>query len=530
MAIPNITPLPPAPTRADGAVDFSEKADAFVAALPPFVQQTNSLAGAINTGILEAGKSQNAAANSATAAANSAIAAANSLTQAKDEAGKAAQQAASAQTYAASAQSAAGVPALKGKARRVLSVKPDESGVEWVSVTRQVGETIWSVTDPGSDYLPMDGARYPVSSYPLLAVAIGDLREYGLDWTQIVSPANPTAGVAVYDVCWARNVGPWSTDTPALIAVGASGRIWRSTDYGLTWTQAIYGNAQFTAVDADDYGVVIAVGASGIMYRSSDCGATFTAITSGFGTATITSISAYPAFDWIAVGSGVTRYSSDYGVTWVTKSNTVSSPTTAAYPKWTKQEPRRMRVTNPTRGRTNLTALTAASGQQISRADLRWENNVLLSNLTVPNTAIAALTMNDYSYTAIAVGAAGFMLRGEMAMTNVDVLTSAGTTMPLQLYGVDCAWENFWVVVGASGLITISEDDGWTWKTVRSNVTTHLQGVAVCPDGTIVAVGLGGVILRSAPYKDTNSNTEFKVPFVKPNGKLKAYIKAKESM
>lgn len=48
MAIPNITPLPPAPTRADGSDDFVEKADTFVAALPPMVTQTNTAIAGIN--------------------------------------------------------------------------------------------------------------------------------------------------------------------------------------------------------------------------------------------------------------------------------------------------------------------------------------------------------------------------------------------------------------------------------------------------------------------------------------------------
>lgn len=48
-APPVVTGLPTAPNRNDAPADFSTKADAFVAALPPMVTQENALATWMNT-------------------------------------------------------------------------------------------------------------------------------------------------------------------------------------------------------------------------------------------------------------------------------------------------------------------------------------------------------------------------------------------------------------------------------------------------------------------------------------------------
>ena len=74
-----ITPLPPAPNRTDPAT-FSDRADNFVAALPGFVTEANSLASDVNTDASNASTSESNAASSATDAANSATASENSAT------------------------------------------------------------------------------------------------------------------------------------------------------------------------------------------------------------------------------------------------------------------------------------------------------------------------------------------------------------------------------------------------------------------------------------------------------------------
>lgn len=49
MAVPIVPALPAAPNRNDAPADFSTKADAFVAALPPMVAKENELSDWMNT-------------------------------------------------------------------------------------------------------------------------------------------------------------------------------------------------------------------------------------------------------------------------------------------------------------------------------------------------------------------------------------------------------------------------------------------------------------------------------------------------
>ena len=55
MAAPQITPLPAPPVRSDAPADFSSKADAFAAALPPMVTQENELAEWMNSTATQVG-------------------------------------------------------------------------------------------------------------------------------------------------------------------------------------------------------------------------------------------------------------------------------------------------------------------------------------------------------------------------------------------------------------------------------------------------------------------------------------------
>ncbi len=73
MAYPPITELPPAPQRGD--TDFSEKANAHVAALTPWTQDVNAAGAFIEQCVTAAAESRDDAAESADQAAESATAA-----------------------------------------------------------------------------------------------------------------------------------------------------------------------------------------------------------------------------------------------------------------------------------------------------------------------------------------------------------------------------------------------------------------------------------------------------------------------
>lgn len=154
MPYPTISPLPPAPSRSDAPDDFTSKADAFVAALPPLVEQINESGDYMDQQVASAADSADTAANSASSAAFSAglaadqaeLATTNGQEQvqlAADQVQLAANQVAlannardaaedfkdSAEAAAAAAGSAAGLPALAGNAGKVLQVSADEQTV-----------------------------------------------------------------------------------------------------------------------------------------------------------------------------------------------------------------------------------------------------------------------------------------------------------------------------------------------------------------------------------------------------------------
>ena len=91
MTVPVITPLPPAPTRADAPSDFTTKADAFVAAQVGMVAEFNASAAFVNQRAIDADASASAAAASAGTA--------------NAKASEASQSATAAQTYAANLES-----------------------------------------------------------------------------------------------------------------------------------------------------------------------------------------------------------------------------------------------------------------------------------------------------------------------------------------------------------------------------------------------------------------------------------------
>lgn len=138
--IPTVSTLPPAPTRADAPADFTTKADAFVAALPPLVTQVNLTVKGMNdqasyldqlkTDTIKAtGDNATAAANSATSAANQVTAAATQANNAKTYADNAKGFRDSAQAIAAGYGNQSGLPALSGHAGDFLGVNSDEQTV-----------------------------------------------------------------------------------------------------------------------------------------------------------------------------------------------------------------------------------------------------------------------------------------------------------------------------------------------------------------------------------------------------------------
>lgn len=156
--IPTVSTLPPAPTRADAPADFTTKADAFVASLPPLVTQVNLTVKGMNdqASYLDQLKTDTikSTGDNATAAENSAKNSSDSAAASATSANQAAGFRDSAQTAAAAAQSSAGLPSISGKTDFMLSVNANGNGVEWrASVPRPTAGTAGYaiVVNPGGN-------------------------------------------------------------------------------------------------------------------------------------------------------------------------------------------------------------------------------------------------------------------------------------------------------------------------------------------------------------------------------------------
>lgn len=201
MATPVITPLPPAPTRADGASDFSTKADAMSAALPPMVIQQNA-AFVWQAGIwAQTQVARDAAATSANSAAESADSAATQVELAVTarQGSEAARD--EAEVFAQAAGAGIAPPPLPN---RFLGTDSD-ANVAWFAAPRsfETGDILDSSRALAApDWLKCDGSLYLQASYPALFAKIGPAVlpfSPGVAMTAPPSMAGQASGVSMTD-------------------------------------------------------------------------------------------------------------------------------------------------------------------------------------------------------------------------------------------------------------------------------------------------------------------------------------------
>lgn len=368
MPVPTINPLPQAPSRSDGPVAFNALADPFIAALPPFVLQANALALAINNALISIASSVDAAATSAGAASDSAIAASGFKNAAAQQVGLAADQVAlaniaksEAQAAALAAGAAAGLPpervpfsVLQINAAGVLGWGyglPDRAAAQagyslilgpgkvptWGFAGDQIGDILYTSRAPGATYLPASGGIYLQSSYPQLFALIGLI---GGQRATVFTAKSATPPFITMEF------GENGVVLGVSGTAGTTGNVYRSTDYGLTFSlvaTAITANAilqllhlggskwlaggngtnpvlissddgstwtpvtvaaSFTFVSAatDKAGTVLVRMINSAIYRSINYGASFTAL----------SFSAGSVFCYAGAGRWIANYSGNY--------------------------------------------------------------------------------------------------------------------------------------------------------------------------------------------------------------------------
>lgn len=552
MAVPTITQLPPPPLPTDAEADFDAKAGVSLTAQVTMVVEINASLTWIGQQVTTIDGYRQAAATSATASAASATAAANSATQATTngaaqvtlaaaEVTKAAAQAqlattakndaqaalASTQSVAAAVQSSAGLPSLVGNAYKVLGVNAAANGVVWVyglpntapgktgqSVMLaadkspywgyaglQIGDILTTARDPGALFLPANGGIRAQSAYPALFAAIGLMGGVLADtWVD-----NPTGISTAINAIASNKKG---------IVIFCSGAIvYRSTNYGGSFTPTTLGSATITDIDTDGAGVWIAVNNTNTAYRSTNDGGSWSPVT-------IDTIITTGTFSVVKTdGSGV----------WILGSSTTTSNA--------------MRSTN---NGVTYTAIAAAQGQNslpiraLSVSGNTWIMVVGSTSLAVRRSSNAGASFtttltSGTSLNAVASDGAGtWLVSGNASNANTFRSTDDGvnfvalnTPSNLAIRAIDFLQDMF-VLVGDSGaVITLSSLGAYTTRT--SGTTNGLSDVAVIGGGSVIAVGAGGKAIKSSPAYPYDTATMFALPNQRASNGLISYIKSLEA-
>jgi hypothetical protein len=498
MATPVIAALPIAPTRGDGPDNYMVKADVFTAALPPFSIQVNTAVSWMADTIAATQGYKNAAAASATAAdASYASAAAQvplaaaQVALATTQANNAATSATAAQVAAAAAGAAAGLPTLMGKAKQVLTVKADETGVEWKASGQVIGDILFSASVPAANYL-QTRSIYSQSSYPALFAKLGTSVNLELSDIQIKSTSWFSINI-VYG-------------NGKFVACDNSANIRYSAD-GLTWTAVAsppWGSGSIFAISFANGKFFVFPTSTTVQYSSTD-GITWTAFTIDSST-THQWIGIFYAYGmYMAFASGDTYYAtSTNGTTWTSRALPVNTG-------WTTF------VLG-----TSLGILFSQSGNYLTTTDgLTWVARTLVfAGNGGRNTAVFA---NGSFYLTVSVGSGGgFIIKSDDGI-NWQIISLPESDSWVRILFVA---GKLIVFTGQTGLVAISQD-GINW--IRKSSIWQATASGLVSNGTIIIVFSNSVVTQGYwPIYSYDPAAQFATPAIPTPPGVKAYIKYQE--
>jgi hypothetical protein len=545
MATPPVfATFPPAPRRGDGAADFSQKADTFVAALPPFALKMNQAITWMAETMTTVSSSQSAAADSAQSAAQSAstantaklaaqqavidasTAGAQQVQLAKDQVALATSAKGEAQAAAQAAGAAAGLPPERVP-HTFLKVRAD--GVIAWGARDQIGQVVMAINAQDASYIQTGGV-YLQSSYPELYQVIGKLPTPGVYSFQGVTNIS---AYTVLDMATDGN-GTWIAAVSDTTGTSTSilGYVLRSVDDGKTWApvsvqrvrvQAVgYVNNVWVVVGGHydttnknvafsisvDGGSTWSVGTTNTNLRSFNSGARLILETGADGGLVLTGsdldiynkwnlwsslfLNAAPGNQWSGYSGVGGLVQIDAGATGAARSGAYNIVVT-------------------TLGRMSRGPVTAAA----------------TGTGTAVNTGVTAdlKAIGSKAGTVIAVGAAGTIIRST---------DDAATFRPSAVSGapdfrsVEGVGGGVWVAGTSTGVLWISLDDGFTFtETTPSGLATAVTRIKAA--GNTIVLNSGTTIRRSESLYSYDQNTQFIVPAVAAPSGLKTFIKAREA-
>lgn len=335
------------------------------------------------------------------------------------------------------------------------------------------------------------------------AFAVGELgrmrksTDGGVSWSQITTGTN----------VWLRGVS--FSDLSTGLAVGDYGNIIRTTDGGVTWTRQVSGTTH------DLFGIrfvtpliAIAVGGSGTLLRSENGGVTWTGGVSNT-TEELRAISFADPATGVAVGGfmrGAVIRTTDYGVTW-TPVSIGSVQVLYAVSLCNSQAGVAAGLSGTLLVTTNGGASwSPQSGQSANffGAECISSNIMTVVGSVILRSTDGALTWRQQPGSGISV-AFSTPDHGIVVGTNSILWTTTGgnygwevreSGTATNLRAISYMNSAVGVAVGDSGTITRTTDAGYSWAIRPSGTFHNLSGISFSQN-TGIAVGDSGSVLRS---------------------------------
>ena len=403
----------------------------------------------------------------------------------------------------------------------VLIAVPKGPGAYDLLVGTNAG--VFRSTDNGMSWTPINNG---ITNLSIFALATGPNGSGGTNYYAgayhgdvfLSSDGGDSWTLANAGIPYGYNLNALTTTAAGTVLAGTMNGIYRSTNFGATWTQVfdLFGFA------FAQHGTTLYAGTSNGVYRSTNDGATWVPINTGMNFTWVRAVAAIPNASGVALfaGAGGVMRSTDNGTTWTQVVNGLTSLSVFAL------------ATAPNDGGgTDLYAGTSEGIFRTSNGGDQWTNmSFIYSGVraveTTPSGRILAATENDIfrssdlggtwtdtqaNHTAMGFavnpnGGSGVSLFGGGSPAGIVKSTDDGTTWTYASNGLDDFDVNSMGAVpngtggtnlfaGSCSQLFISTNDGGFWQ--PANLLTLTLDYVATPNGSgghnIFAGGYGGV-------------------------------------
>jgi len=324
-------------------------------------------------------------------------------------------------------------------------------------------------------------------------------------------------------------IGALTTTAAGTVLAGTGDGIYRSTNFGATWTRVL---SSFYGFDFATNGTTLYAGTSNGVYRSTNDGATWTPINNGITFTWVYAVAAIPNGSGVTLfaGAGGVLRSTDNGATWTFANNgitaiNIQALTTAGTDLYAGTSDGVFRSTDGGNSWSNVSLIYSAI-QAIAVAPggallTGTENDIFRSSDAGASWSHTQLHIKALDFAVNPNGTSGASVFAGSALSGVFKSTDDGVTWTdsnndledIEVNSVIAAPNGQGgtnVLLGDYSGIFLSTDDGASWRSVERSAMP--VDWAVVPSGSggtkIFGAGFGGVVV-SSDYGATWSTSGF---------------------